>query len=329
MGILSDFAFDMTSIRKKLYYLYLHIFTHRIFHILISFIYPLYVAIKSFEFQSTGNKPDFWISFGLISAIFLLIEIFIALANNIKRKHHKQLSLTNRSLEGQALVSSWMANKLYDLSKQTKEHILQFRRLPIDFFKEIIDFQKIAMFVCKDIYDMINEKLCCKDCEVTVFQQFEEDNKRYVKMVAYANRLMNIPASYTTKYNIHNRNKEKTKPYLVKIFEKGEAKPHILENREMVQKAFKYFEGSQFREETICQYIGLPIRCNSNIIAFILQVDVSEEGILGKDINEINQFAYNVLSPYGQLLNVFYEQENVFEIFYSLVANIHFKEEEK
>lgn len=304
------------SLKELAYTIYIKLFTSLCFQAIISLLFILVIEIIS----NTSQSNDKWLKYILItSVIYLCLQFFIINANRIYKRGNKFTVLIKDSLDGQAMINSVMSNKYFKLSKKIDNEIKHYTRMEANLLDELVSFQRVAFQVCDDICNIIFENLNCERYQVTVFQLFCEDNgKCYIKMIAYKNNEKTIPASYKEKYYLNDGKKEKTKSLILKIFEKNETETIILENKEIVKKNFRFFTGSKSREESIHQYVGVPVRSNTGNVTFVLQVDVGEKNAIGKNYNEIQQFANNILSPYCMLLHTYYEQYHALQNFYNL-----------
>lgn len=133
-------------------------------------------------------------------------------------------------------------------------------------------------------------------------------------MIAYKTYKDRVPGSYSEKYDLWNDDSEK-KPLHIRIFEKGTSAIIALCNSEQVKEEFVYHEKSKEREEKICQYLGIPLLDSEGRMIFLLQIDVCDSGILGKNKEEMIELGNNIMVPYIQLLYATYEHERSIETF--------------
>lgn len=196
--------------------------------------------------------------------------------------------------------------------------------------RSIVDFQKLSFSVCDELYAFINNTCNCKECEISIFQRFSNnDNKDYVKMIAYRNSRNLIPSTYNKEFKLMHKSHTKV-PVFIDVFNDLNAEVKILENKTYVNNEFIYFNDSKVREEKICQYIGIPIKTNRNKIEVVLQIDVSENNIMGSDYNEVKQFADVIVKPFVNLLYCSYERDLILDKFYDILEeNINRVEYEK
>ena len=314
MGLNDQKPYRNLSIKDMFCNLFIKLFANYLFQALIPIIYTIVIGVTILFYEDSFK---WWASFLVICFIVVAIQIISAIANRNLHKNDQYSSLLGSSLEGQVNINSLTANNLFKLSEQYLRYVNGRERVKDNFLKDVAGFQKTATMVCDVIHAIIKNDLGCKNCQVTIFQQFNEGSKNYIQMVAYKNSEGIIPASFLTKHYLDDKEKHERKPVVVKIFEDNEDKPTILSDKKSVQSEFSYFEKSKFREEQICQYIGIPTRSNRNIIAFVLQVDVANEKVLGSDRKEIQQITCDVLSPYNKLLHSAYELEHFFETIYN------------
>ena len=73
-----------------------------------------------------------------------------------------------------------------------------------------------------------------------------------------------------------------------------------------------------------------PNKTNRNKIEVVLQIDVSENNIMGSDYNEVKQFADVIVKPFVNLLYCSYERDLILDKFYDILEeNINRVEYEK
>lgn len=183
----------------------------------------------------------------------------------------------------------------------------------------IADFQNLSFFICNELYNFITQNCNCGKCEITIFQRFSNnDNKEYVKMIAYKNSKNSKPSSYNEEFALVYK-KNKQVPVFVSVFNDINADVKILHNKKSVKQEFKIFPGSKSRENNICQYIGIPIKTNRDKVEVVLQIDVSEKNVFGRTYNSVKQFADYIIIPFCNLLYCSYERDLILNNFYNIL----------
>lgn len=133
-------------------------------------------------------------------------------------------------------------------------------------------------------------------------------------MVAYANDDNQMPSSYSKNFKL-----DESGILFVRLFNDLNGEIDCKANKKEVNNAFQKLQGSEKREEGICQYIGIPIKTNRNEIELLLQIDVSKEKIFGRNEKQMTLFAKNILYPYAVLLHKIYERDLIFNKYYDMI----------
>ena len=266
-----------------------------------------------------GQKNIYIIWLIVIGAVYLLLEFGIILAISHNNKKVNDIKWFQNALNSHGTVNAFIANTAYSLSNRLIESKRDKSIISLKIARDIIGFQRIAFNVCDDIHSIISNQFGCTKCQVTVLQLFSGQNYEFTQMIAYKTYQSRIPSSYKEKYILHSQNNNK--PYHVKIFESNSSDIKTLVNKAEVKANFVIDSRSKKRQEEICQYVGVPTIDSEGRMVFLLQVDVSEDYILGKDTNALTELGYNVFLPYAQLLYATYEQERVLETFYRILHN--------
>lgn len=205
---------------------------------------------------------------------------------------------------------------MYRINKRIIKAIRE-RKIEKGELNAIADFQTFSFLVCNELCDFIKKNFDCGDCEVTIFQRFTDSkSKDFVKMIAFKNNKNHKPSSYQKEFALNSRSNGAV---FISIFNDLNEEIKILHNQKAVREEFKYFDDSKKREKKICQYIGIPIKTDRNKIEILLQIDVSKEKALGKNYNELKQFAEYVLLPFCSLLHCSYERDLIFNKFYDIL----------
>lgn len=264
-------------------------------------------------------KQYYW-TLGIIILIYFLLQIGIIIANNKQRSKLKDIIWFHSAIASHGAINAFIANSLYKFTKRFLQQKRENNMISLEITKDLIGFQTFAFAVCNDIYKILNSELKCEKPQVTVFQKFDDaENKKFIQMVAYSCYKDNIPSSYSEKYYFADV-EVKRKRCDEKIFSGKEASVKVFADKKSIVENFYISENSKEREEAICQYIGVPIKDSSGEIVFLLQIDVNQEGVLGKSELELKELAENVIFPYAQILYACYEKERMMEMLYK---NVH------
>lgn len=275
------------NFKTIVYVLFLKIFGNTYINSLINIIVPILLSVLLAI--PTDKRSLNFNNYVFILIIFVvLFNILYDFASHLKNKNEKWKNLLNSVTKHISAIHIETGTNIYRMNKHTKNSIECNQLIDKTHFNQLVDFQEVSFLVCKSIYDIITEDLECDECEVTVYQKFpKEKNKKYntVKMIAYATKDRAIPSTYNVTYNI---NKNSPKTIFMSIFKQNKANTIIFHKQKIVRQNFVMLQGSEDREQMIHQYIGIPIKTNSNNVVCVLQIDVPRKNYLGKIIKRLN-----------------------------------------
>lgn len=262
----------------------------------------------------------------LYIAISILINIICIWSDHMNKKKKLLLEYFSLAYEIHNKINSAMSTKLFRVNKKVTEAI-RTNNIEKGAINSIADFQTLSFDLCNELHQFIVGNCNCKDCEITIFQRFKnEQNKEFVTMIAYKNSQGLQPPSYGKEFYL---SKKKNIPFFIRMFKDVNAEPQILHNKKKVKSEFQYFEYSKSREIEICQFIGVPIRTNRNIVEILLQIDVSQNGVFGRSFKTVKKFTDDIIIPFRNLLSCAYERDLVLNKFYDVLdENISNKKEE-
>lgn len=312
--------YNSINLKTILRILFIRIFGNIYFNSIINIILPIVLSLL-FEIPSDKRNKHFSIYIIIVIGIIIIENILYFIANFMRNKKIRWENLSTNVVNKISTMHIDTANNIFRMHKHTKASILENTYIDENHFNKLADFQQVSFLVCKAIYDMICNQLECYDCEVTVYQKFgKKQGERWdhVKMIAYATKDSIIPATYEQLYYI---NQKATETMFIQLFKQKTTDAIILHNHKAVEKNFKVLEYSREREEKICQYIGIPVKTNTNNVICVLQVDVSQKNILGKNYKEVKFFSDKVLKPFSAFLYNAYERDCVFNTLYEIWSN--------
>ncbi len=292
--------------------LMIRIFSSRCFIVIFDLVMTFFISIHSAKLDSANIPDEKLIIYALLQIAINIVCIF---AGHIDRKGKKFIYYSREAYNVHNNINFNMAGRLFEANEITTNAIQNMKRKK-DSIKLLIDFQKLSQNMCDELYDFV--KLCFnyEECEISIFQRFVGEQGDFVKMIAYKN---NNKESSTPEKTFRLDNVESKKYVFSKLFNDLEAKVIVLPDKDTIGKEFSWLEGSEDRERKICQYIGVPIKTKRNKVEIILQIDVSKEKILGKDENELTEFAENIIRPFSNLLYCCYERDLIFNKFYDIL----------
>lgn len=303
--------------KKLIKILFIKIFTSDILNSLINIILPVFISIHCTIYK---NELSWWIVTTIIGFVIIIFNVLSILIRKNQNKNKKELNIIYKCYNDQSVINNKTATKIFRLNKLINEYLSDQKPINKKVFDKVADFQTISFLICESIHNLLKDEFGEDiNCEVTLMKKY---NPRNIKMIAYANNENKMPSSYKTSFK-----SDDTNIYFVKLFNDLNAEISCLVDKESVHKNFKQLQGSDIREDKICQYIGIPIRTNRNEIELLLQIDISKEKVFGKNKSEVLLFAKNILEPYAILLHKSYERDLIFNQYYdmmvSVLSNIH------
>lgn len=317
-NILKDMhEYSKLNIKTIFYIGFIKIFGNSFFNSFINICSPILLSILlAIPMENRSEYFDSYIYtiVGLVIGFNLLY--YIASRMNNKNQKWKNLSsCVTKHLSG---IHIETANNIFRMHKHTKNSIDKQEFVDKTYFNQLAGFQELAFLVCNAIYDIISDELDCEECEVTVFQKFpKNNNQKYdtVKMIAYATKDCIIPSTYSNTYKISKKSEATN---FMELFKRNQTGAIIYHTKRKVANNFVLLHGSEDREREICQYIGIPIKTNTNNVVCILQIDVSRKKVLGKNYKEVKLFSDNILKPFSSILYNAYERDRVFNTLYEV-----------
>lgn len=302
------------------YLLFIKIFGNTSVNSFINIIVPIILSVL-LSFPSEKRDENFNKYIWAIIIFIICFNLLSYIASYIKNKNEKWKSLLSSVAEHISAIHIETGTNIYRMHKHTKSSIIKNQLVDKTHFNQIADFQEMSFLVCRSIYDIIERELECYECEVTVYQKFLKSNNKKcdnIKMIAYATKGSMIPSTYDKIYTI---NKNAPNTVFMKLFKNNQSDAIICHNQKSVKEKFVWLSESEEREKKIHQYIGIPIKSNSNNVVCILQIDVAQKKLLGRNYKEVKYFADDILKPFSSILYNAYERDNVFNTFYDVWAN--------
>lgn len=296
--------------------LFVRIFSNRIIVVFYDIIMTTLFAIHTARINL--NSTQWVVTLIVYIILYISLNILSIFADKLNKKENDRQKYILEAYELHSSINFETANNLYRVNKKINRTI-RCNQIQKEELRSVVDFQKLSFSICNELYNFISNICNCKECEVSIFQRFtNNDNKDYVKMIAYKNGKNLIPSTYNTEFKLSHKTTTQV-PVFISIFNDLNAEIKILENKEAVKQDFIFFENSKIREERICQYIGIPIKTNRGKIEVVLQIDVSKDNVMGCNYNEVKQFADIIIKPFVNLLYCSYERDLILDKFYDII----------
>lgn len=300
------------------YLLLIKIFTNKIIIMILDLLLTTLISIHTSQYRPENSK---WRNMLIIYIVILiLVHVTSVTFGSILEKSKKYNDIIYEAYNIQSKLHNETTRNLYRINNKIINSIKEFNIQEKE-FKTIYDFQGMCFSICDKLCELIVSKFDCKDCEVTVFQRFEDDekgNSEYVKMIAYHNNQSSTPSSYSKKYYLDQLDNI---PYFISIFNKPDANIVTLCNKKEINSNFNFLDESRTREQNICQYICVPIRTNRSKTEIILQIDVSKEKCFGRKNKNLKNFAEEVIVPFANIIHCNYEQDLLLGKYFTLLGS--------
>lgn len=286
-------------------------FTSPILRVIINTILPIIISIYLLGYSHQTDLR--WYTPIIIIITFMLIYNIIAeILLSLERKYLKYWDLLDEAYRDHSYLNSSTATKLYRLNKIITKHVKNKNIKDKSIFDKMADFNTISFDVCNSIYNIIVNKYGIDtECEVTIYRCYNDGG---ISMIAYANKNEEPPLTYN---RVYSRNA--TQYLFGRLFKDKNAQIHVCINKDEVKKDFKFLDGSEARENKVCQYIGIPLLTARKRIEILLQIDVSKPNVFGKKKDEVIKYAENIFKPYLMLLNKAYERDLILDGYYEMI----------
>lgn len=302
---------------KELFFIIItRFFISGISRTIINVILPIFISLYSVTYNNSSFV--WWLPIILSMSFLLIYNITSEILLNKERKTGAYIDLLSKCYFDHSKINQSCSTKILRLGKITRKYMYSDKKITVDIFDKIADFNTVAFEICSSIHKIITDRFGTDiECEVTVFKS---ENKK-IKMAAYANNTNTVPSCYKHTYKQDSNNR---KFLFVRLLENPSSKPYCCVDKDEVKQSFCFIEGSKSREESICQYIGIPVKVgNDDKIqnGILLQIDVSKDFVFGKKQEILQDYAKEIFYPYTTLLRKAYERDKVFEQFYSLIVS--------
>lgn len=297
---------------KKLFkVLFYRLFTSDIVTAIINIFLPVYISIRCTYYADNWN---WWSKTLFVCAVIIFFNIVSVFAKKSQNKINRNLNVIYKRYNDQCVINEKMANTIYRLNKFISDYLADGKMINNKkVFEKYADFQTVSFTICESIHNMLVSEYGDEiKCEVTIMKC---ENKK-IEMIAYANDDNKMPSSYRKTFSFDD-----VDIYFVELFKDLNGTISCLPNKKIVNEKFKKIVGSEKREESICQYIGIPIKTNRNEIELLLQIDVAKEKVFGKNQEQMYVFAKNVLYSYAALLHKIYERDLIFNKYYDMIIS--------
>ncbi|MHB8063493.1 MAG: hypothetical protein ACYDG2_12820 [Ruminiclostridium sp.] len=243
----------------------------------------------------------------LITCVFIVLYNWITILIDSYQKYQEQtIKCVKEIVNRETVINDTIGRKLYDINKSISS---KSNLIPIKSDFGNLTYQDIAALVCHNIYDAIKISTEKDTHQVSLMQRFKEKKTgiQYIKMISYGNANQISPSIFDKHFYLDSDQSY----YHVKIFNENQNNIFILKNAAEIKKELVY--GKKFNENNIVQYIAIPVVCENEGIVSLLQIEITEELLIGRTKEEIREFVKPFMA-YIHILTVSYYQDELFKV---------------
>ncbi len=243
----------------------------------------------------------------LITCVFIVIyNWFTILIDSYQKYQEQTIKCVKEIINRETVINDTIGRKLYDITKSISS---KSNSIPIRSDFGNLSYQDVAALVCHNIYDAIKISTEKDSHQVSLMQRFKEKRTgiQYIKMISYGNANQISPSIFDKHFYLDSDQNY----YHVKIFNENQNNIFILQNASEIKKELVY--GKKFNENSIVQYIAIPVVCENEGIVSLLQIEITEELLIGRTKEEIREFVKPFMA-YIHILTVSYYQDELFKV---------------
>lgn len=283
---------------------YLRIFVNFLFTIVFAFQMRL-ADFDSYKF----NQLEFYQDkvHILITCVFIVIYNWITILIDSYQKYQEQtIKCVKEIVNRETVINGTIGRKIYDITKSISSKA---NFIPIKSDFNNLSYQDIAALVCHNIYDAIKISTNKDTHQVSLMQRFKEKKTgvQYIKMISYGNANQISPSVFDKHFYLASDYSY----YHVKIFKDNQNGIFILKDAKEIKKEFAAYK--KCNENNVVQYIAIPVLCESEGIVSLLQIEITEEALIGRSKEEIMEFIKPFMA-YIHILTVSYYQDELFKL---------------
>jgi hypothetical protein len=255
------------------------------------------------------NQPEFYKDKWhiLITCVFIVIYNWITILIDSYQKYQElAIKCVKEIVNRETVINDTIGRKLYEITKCITS---KSNTIPVKSDFSNLNYQDIAALVCHNIYDAIKISTNRDSHQVSLMQRFKEKRTgiQYIKMISYGNANQISPSIFDKHFYLDRDQKY----YHVKIFNENQNNIFILKNGEEIKKEFVY--SKKINENNIAQYIAIPVFCENEGIVSLLQIELTDEMLIGRTREEIREFVKPFM-VYIHILTVSYYQDELFKV---------------
>lgn len=280
-----------------------------------TFINFLFTIVFAFQMRLTDfdkyklDELEFYLDkvHILITCVFIIIYNWMTiLIDSYQKYQERTIKCVKEIVNRETVINDTIGRKIYDITKGISGK-LNFIPIKSDFNN--LNYQDIAALVCHNIFDAIKISTDKDTHQVSLMQRFKEKKTgvQYIKMISYGNANQISPSIFDKHFYLNSDQNY----YHVKIFNENQNGIFILRDAAEIKKELLY--DKKCNDIKIAQYIAIPVVCENEGIVSLLQIELSEEALIGRSKEEILEFVKPFMA-YIHILTVNYYQNELFRV---------------
>jgi hypothetical protein len=241
----------------------------------------------------------------LVTFVFIVLYNWITLLiDNYQKYKDRRIKCIKEILNRETVINQTIGRKLSEI---TKGVCARANLIPSKSDFSNLSYQDLAALVCHNIYDAIKISTEKDTHQVSLMHRFKEKRtgKEYIKMISYGNANQISPSIFDKHFYLDSD----LNYYHVRIFNNQQNDIYILSNTSEIKKEFVY--GKKNNENSIKQYIAIPVFCENAGIVSLLQIEISEKQLIGRTVEEMREFVKPFMA-YIHILTVDYYRDELF-----------------
>jgi len=255
------------------------------------------------------NEQEFYIDkvHILITCVFIVLYNWVTILIDSYQKYQEQtIKCVKEIVNRETVINDTIGRKLFDITKSISS---KSNLIPIKSDFGNLSYQDVAALVCHNIYDAIKISTDKDTHQVSLMQRFKEKKTgvQYIKMISYGNANQISPSIFDKHFYLDRDQSY----YHVKIFNQNRNNIFILKNATEIKNEFVY--GRNLNDNNIVQYIAIPVVSEDEGIVSLLQIEITEELLIGRTKEEIREFVKPFMA-YIHILTVNYYQDQLFKV---------------
>lgn len=296
------------DILSNLYKLFKSSYFRTLVNFLFTFVFAFQMKLADFDTYNINEQAFYKNKVHiLITCVFIVLFNWITILIDSYQKYQEQtIKCVKEIVNRETVINDTIGRKLYDITKSISSKS-NFIPMKSDFSN--LSYQDIGALVCHNIYDAIKISTDKDSHQVSLMQRFKEKRTgiQYIKMISYGNANQISPSIFDKHFYLDGDQGY----YHVKIFNENQNDIFILKNATEIKKELVY--GKKNTENKIEQYIAIPVFCENEGIVSLLQIEITEELLIGRTTDEIREFVKPFMA-YIHILTVNYYQDELFKV---------------